>query len=506
MASVQSEDQDDISLTSTFNTARSSVPDSESPSTSNIYEHCRPRKSYEPERKGKYLYYYCKYCTTGHSTSTSGLRSHIRTKHKDIQLEDARPTLAVASIAQITAYYERLYEQGQTSDFDLLVLNRTVNTKLVLQALIDLIVVRRLPLRIVEWPEFHRFCATLNPSSPTKLPSSHHTIRKRIEETFPEAKDIVRKSIQSAKTRIHLAVDIWTSPNNYLFLAICASFVDHNDQFQNILIGLRTVPGHSGEHQWSVLLPVLEEYGSSKTIGTIVGDNSSTNDTLCRTISAYLAEEHRIDWNVSQNRIRCQGHILNLVVQAYLFNGDEEEEEMASYDKDELSNEHQDEKEAKERRNRIRAQMGAMGKLHNLVIHIRASAGRMREFIANAGRRIPLDNRTRWNSWYNMLKVAQEQAIKEALVSYVEKYRDTDTIDKKDVLSPEDWNQLRTIASHLAVFEGATLHLQGDRTTLERVSESLDVIHQWLQETVVSEIVSLILVRSTYLSIEAEAF
>lgn len=236
------------------------------------------------------------------------------------------------------ATYNRLYEQGQTAEFDQSVLDHTINVKLVLQALIDLIVVRRLPLRIVEWPEFHRFCATLNPTSPAKLPSSHHTIKKRIEETFPEAKDIVRRAIQSAKTRIHLAIDIWTSPNNHLFLAICASFTDHTDQFRNILIGLRTVPGQSGEHQWSVLLPVMEEYGSIKMIGTIVGDNSGTNDTLCRKIAEYLAEEYRIDWNVSQNRIRCQGHILNLVVQAYLFSTEEEEEEIASYDKDELSN------------------------------------------------------------------------------------------------------------------------------------------------------------------------
>jgi hypothetical protein len=79
---------------------------------------------------------------------------------------------------------------------------------------------------------------------------------------------------------------------------------------------------------------------------------------------------------------------------------------MASYDKDELSNERPDEKEAKERRSRIRAQIGAMGKLHNIVIHIRASAGRTTEFVISASRRIPLDNRTRWNGWYNMLKVA----------------------------------------------------------------------------------------------------
>ena len=67
------------------------------------------------------------------------------------------------------------------------------------------------------------------------------------------------------------------------------------------------------------LLPVLEEYGIEKKIGTIVGDNSGTNDTLCRIISKYLSGEHRIDWTATQQRIRCQGHVLNLVVQAFFF-------------------------------------------------------------------------------------------------------------------------------------------------------------------------------------------
>jgi hypothetical protein len=145
MASVQSEDQDNISLTSAFNTALGSITDSESPLTSNIHQHCRTRKPNEPERKGKAKIYYCKYCESGSSTSTTGLRSHICTKHKDIQLEDACSTLAAASIAQIETYYKQLYKQGQTSDFDLLVLNCTINTKLVFQTLVDLIIVQHFP-------------------------------------------------------------------------------------------------------------------------------------------------------------------------------------------------------------------------------------------------------------------------------------------------------------------------------------------------------------------------
>lgn len=488
MASIQSEDQDDLSLTSVFNTTQSSAAESKSPQESNIHIHCRTRKSNEPKRKGKALVYYCKYCESGSSTSTTGLRSHIRTNHKDIEVKDARPTVSTASIKEVIEMYDRLYKERQTSELDQLVLHRTIDIQLVLQALIDLIIVRRLPFRIVEWPEFHRFCAALNPSSPARIPSSHQTIKKRIEEVFPEAKDIVRRAIQSAKTRIHLAVDIWTSPNNYLFLAICASFIDHNDYFRNILIGLRTVPSQSGEDQWSVLLPVLEEYGCTKAIGVVTGDNSGTNDTLCRAISAYLAEIHRIDWNPSQNRIRCQGHIFNLVVQAYLFNNEEEEEEMASYDKEEFLDIQRDKKQIRERQNKIRTQMGAMGKLHNLIVHIRGSANRTREFVENAGRRVPLDNRTRWNSWYSMLEVAQQLPVKEALSLYAQKYYDSGTIDKRDILSPEDWIQLRTIRDHLFIFQEATLYLEGDRTTLERVSESLIAIQKWLQNTSVSYI------------------
>ena len=42
--------------------------------------------------------------------------------------------------------------------------------------------------------------------------------------------------------------------------------------------------------------------------------------------------------------------------------------------------------------------MGQLGKLHNIVVHIRRSAGRTKEFKDLAKRIIPLDNRTKWNS------------------------------------------------------------------------------------------------------------
>jgi len=44
--------------------------------------------------------------------------------------------------------------------------------------------------------------------------------------------------------------------------------------------------------------------------------------------------------------------------------------------------------------------IGPLGKLYNIIIYIRSSAGRIKEFKDLAERIIPLDNRIRWNSWF----------------------------------------------------------------------------------------------------------
>ena len=77
--------------------------------------------------------------------------------------------------------------------------------------------------------------------------------------------------------------------------------------------------------------------------------------------------------------------------------------------------------------------MGPLGKLHNIVIHIYRSAGCTKEFKDLAGRLIPLDNCTRWNSWYHMLHVALQYEA--AIDSYTKKHFDT---LEEEYLSPQD--------------------------------------------------------------------
>jgi hypothetical protein len=252
----------------------------------------------------------------------------------------------------------------------------------------------------VEWKEFHAFIKALNREAHLFVPEHHSTISDWISEYFIENQDIVRRVLQSAKTNIHLAVDIWTCPNHSLLLGICASFLDIQDEYRNILIALRTVHSQSGADQWEALRPVLIEYGIAAKIGALVGDNAGSNDVLCRTIGQWLGLEYKITWNATYQRIRCQGYVINLIVQAFLFKSKKDKKLIELYDKEGQNQEEEEDEEepvrlvpqpamAKDKRKKkgeepelssaergknIRDIMGPMGKLHNLVVHIRKSA------------------------------------------------------------------------------------------------------------------------------------
>jgi hypothetical protein len=74
--------------------------------------------------------------------------------------------------------------------------------------------------------------------------------------------------------------------------------------------------------------------------------------------------------------------------------------ELELYDEQEQSKELRDE-DIKKKRFRL---LGPLGQGHNIVSHIRSGTHTAR-FKQLAGRLIPMDNCTRWNSWYEMLVV-----------------------------------------------------------------------------------------------------
>jgi hypothetical protein len=165
-----------------------------------------------------------------------------------------------------------------------------------------------------------------------KITTSHSGVYNKVKEAWEKHKDVVRRELQSALSHIHISLDIWTSPNHWLLLAICAHFTTHCQRKQKALLALQKVPGHSGEDQFLILLLVLEDYGIVRKLGAIVADNAPSNNVLCRFIQSYWEDTFDIQWDADHWRVCCIGHIINLIVQAFLFTDMIRLEELESYD------------------------------------------------------------------------------------------------------------------------------------------------------------------------------
>lgn len=423
-----------------------------------ILEHTRPPQDEEPVRKGRSLMYYCKHCIAWSAQNTTNLRQHLQAKH-GITVTSQSRRIDTSSNTTLQSLYEKAMVVNQTSELDAQILKRALSKEIITQAIVSLIVAENLSFRIVESPYFHTLCKALNPAASNEVISSHSTIKEHIRKSWLFHKDIVRKKLQSSRSVIHLSIDVWTSPNQKLFLAVCAHFVDlESETLQKALIGLPFISSHHATTQYKALFYVLQDYDILSKIGTIISDNAPTNDKLCKILEATLSEK-AIPWSSSDNRIRCNGHIINLTVQAFLFQD-------TNQDEDQL-------KDAQ-----IALNLNPLIKLHNIISHIRGSPGRINQFIQLAGRMIPLDNSTRWNSWYLMIQTALEK--ESAIDSYIKSWYEP---LQKDYLSPDDWEYLRLISAFLHPFYRATKATEGDQATIDRVLFTMDILIQHFKKS-----------------------
>ena len=229
---------------------------------------------------------------------------------------------------------------------------------------------------------------------------------------------------------------------------------------------------------WTILLLVLEDYGIVRQLGAIVADNATTNDVLCRLIQAHFYTTYKMVWKVDEWQIRCISHIINLVVQAFLFTKAFTIEELESYDAQEEGGELLLEDEAKKAKFWL---LGPLGQAHNIVVYMQALPSCAEEFKKLAGRIVLMDNRTRWNSQFNMLTVLLN------LQPLVEKFCH-DHIDElaKDILTTHDQAKLCTIQEFLSCFSSGTLKAEGDSRSVDKTLLVIDVLIVHLKNEIVS--------------------
>ena len=366
-------------------------------------------------------------------------------------------------------------------------------------AFLTWITTTHVPFKALEHPTLKEVFRTINPAASTILPT-RNTARAWVVQRFQYQRTLVKDLLRDSKSLIHVSLDLWTSPSKKALLGIVAHFIDGTGTPRTLLLALRELLGvHNGANISELLINVIKEYKIDAKIGFFVGDNADNNDTAVRATLAEL----RPELDPTERRIRCIGHVINLIAQAFLGGTDERAHEYDdNVDKELLKSEKQQLDEWRK--------LGPVGKLHNIVRYIRVTPQRRGDWLATPSSSIPppqpevpvhdrdgnvvllqdpikhlmviQNNQTRWNSTYKMIQRAVR--VKEKLDTFFlkasRKKKKEDPIPVQWELKEEDWFILTHLLEGLAPFEEATMLLQGNDPTSRGNLSSILIIYEAL--------------------------
>jgi hypothetical protein len=103
---------------------------------------------------------------------------------------------------------------------------------------------------------------------------------------FSHEREQIQCRLLSAYTRIHLSLDLWTSPNHLAILGVIATFISDDGVLENFVLALRQVKGeHSEENISKYTMEVIQEWGIASKLGYMQMDNAPNNDTMMKHVS-----------------------------------------------------------------------------------------------------------------------------------------------------------------------------------------------------------------------------
>jgi hypothetical protein len=147
-----------------------------------------------------------------------------------------------------------------------------------------------MPFSSIEWAEMKDLALACNPFVQDQLITSRRTAVRLIASNYQLYKGhVIKGSLSTALSPIHISTDLWTSLFRSSLLAVCAQWVDHEYKLQKALLGLPECRySHSGQQQAHLLLGTLEEYGIQCRVGWHTGDNATSNDTCLDYLESLL--------------------------------------------------------------------------------------------------------------------------------------------------------------------------------------------------------------------------
>jgi hypothetical protein len=339
-----------------------------------------------------------------------------------------------------------------------------------------------------------------NPRVEAVVPQSVSTIRRWLMADFAKYKQTIIRSIASAKGKVTISFDGWKANNNVLdLLGVVIHYLGDDYKLHNVVLAMcNTLGSHTGANIADHLFDVLKEYQiSGSQIAYFAADNATNNDAALKHLSK------RVTLDPVTSRLRCAGHIYNLVCTAILFGVDSEALEDAKHDFSQLQDDSEIERViddldnasrngSEEQQHRAQQRHGPIGKLHNLVTHIKANNSRITLFESKQREatmdgeaekvlRLVTNGGIRWNSTYLMIERAVK--LKDALTLY--QADEASTILEDDLLTKDDWYELCQFRDLLEPIHEVSKLVQSIGTTagaLHNTLTSMDYLLHHLEE------------------------
>ena len=147
------------------------------------------------------------------------------------------------------------------------------------------------------------------------FPAASSTLSLWIKDRFEQRLPQVIKLLQEAPSKINISIDIWKASNSREYVGVVGDFVNHYGTKQTALLGLpRLIGSHSGENVANAIAPIIERFQIQEKLGAFIADNAGDMQHTVEQLSIHFP-----CIQPSRDRLRCAGHVLNLIVKALLF-------------------------------------------------------------------------------------------------------------------------------------------------------------------------------------------
>jgi hypothetical protein len=387
---------------------------------------------------------------------TDHIRRHLEKRHRQFKDGErplppsfANPFSAAAGAVTTRAcnLMEPMYERVDERDYQ--------------SKLVDWAISQDLTFRQVTHEETRHILAYQQPQLLKILPSSHSTLVDYIKQAYQERQEQLRDTLRSAQSKIHISFDIWASTNGLSLLGVVGHFLDADRQHRTALLGLPRLRGkHSGENIANRLARIIDDYRLASKLGLFQMDNASNNNACMEHLMLLVPGLS------DQARLRCLGHIINLVVKAIIFG-----EGITDFERRVLGCSNKD-------HYKLWRGLSAIGKVHNNVRGILRSDQRRQDFADCQAEALEedemynhyellLDGGVRWNAVYHMLRRAKKlrRAFERFFKLHVMAPNDAQKYDHTlDKLEDHDWLEIDRFLKLLKSFKTISTEMQGNTT------------------------------------------